>query len=396
MLSVAEALARIVEGVAPVELESVALADAFGRVLASDVAATLTQPPFRSSAMDGYAVRKADVAALPTRLKVIGQSAAGHPIADSVGAGEAVRIFTGAAVPDGADYVVIQENTDAGNGDVIVRELNDEDFVRPVGFDFTAGQVLLNAGRRLTARDLMLAAQANHAALAVRRRPRVAILSTGDELVEPGQMPGAGQIVSSIPAALGPLVAKAGGEPVLLGIARDTKASLADKIEAARGADILVTIGGASVGEHDLVRGALETAGFSIGFHKVAMRPGKPLMYGARARQRVMGLPGNPVSATLCAYIFLLPLIAALLGEQTAARPATAPLVAALPGNGPRQAYMRARFVVQGSITAVEAFATQDSSLVSRLAAADCLIVRPPHAAPAGPGDLVPILPLDL
>lgn len=396
MLSVAEALARIVADVAPVEAESVALADAYGRVLAADLTARLTQPPFRSSAMDGYAVCRGDVMVPPVRLKVIGRSAAGHPFNGSIGAGEAVRIFTGAAVPEGADYIVIQENVDADGDFAEVRELNNEDFVRPVGLDFMAGQVLLQAGHRLTARDLMLAAQANYAELSVRGRPRVAILASGDELVEPGQMPGSGQIVSSIPAALGPLVAKAGGVPILLGIARDTMASLAEKIEAARDADILVTIGGASVGDHDLVRAALETAGFTIGFHKVAMRPGKPVMYGARVGQKVIGLPGNPVSATLSAYIFLLPLIAAHLGERRASLPQTAPVAAALPANGPRQAYMRARFVGEGGTTRVEAFASQDSSLVTRLAAADCLIIRPPHAPAASPGDIVPILALDL
>lgn len=396
MLSVAEALARIVAGIDPLPAESVSLADAYGRVLAADLIAKLTQPPFRTSAMDGYSVRRADVETLPARLKVIGESAAGHPYDGSIGVGEAVRTFTGAAVPDGADEIIIQEDTTTDGEFVDVRERSNEDFVRPIGLDFAAGQLLMPAGHRLTARDLMLAAQANYAELSVRQRPRVAILSTGDELVEPGQTPAVGQIVSSIPAVLGPLVAKAGGTPLNLGIARDTMASLAEKIEAARDADILVTIGGASVGDHDLVRAALETAGFAIGFHKIAMRPGKPLMYGARGGQKVMGLPGNPVSATLCAYIFLIPLIAAHLGQHLAEHPQTARLAAALPANGPRQAYMRARFVNDGDTTCVEALPAQDSSLVSRLAAADCLIIRPPHAPATKIGDIVPVLSLDL
>jgi molybdopterin molybdotransferase len=391
MLPVAEALARITASNTPLEAEAVPLADAAGRVLAADVAARLTQPPFRSSAMDGYAVRKADLQTLPARLKLIGESAAGHPFSGQVRPGEAVRIFTGALVPAGADLVVIQENVTAVGAFAEVRELSAEDFIRPEGFDFTAGQTVLAAGRRLTARDLMLAAQANATLLAVTRRPLVAVLASGDELVEPGETPGAGQIVSSIPAGLAALICEAGAEPRLLGIARDTMASLAEKLGQVAGADILVTVGGASVGEHDLVRRALEEAGFAIAFHNVAMRPGKPLMFGARGPCRVLGLPGNPVSAMVTALIFLRPLIAALLGEAVAERHMTAPLSAALPPNGPRQVYMRARITADG---AVEAFAAQDSSLITRLAAADCLIIRPPHAPAAPAGETVPILPL--
>jgi molybdopterin molybdotransferase len=392
MLPVAEALARITAGVTPLEAETVPLADAAGRVLAADVVSALTQPPFRSSAMDGYAVRSSDVQTLPARLKLVGESGAGHPFGGEVGPGETVRIFTGAPVPSGADLIVIQENVTPLGPIAEVRELSEEDFLRPEGFDFTAGQALLRAGRRLTARDVMLAAQANVTALAVTRRPLVAILASGDELVEPGEIPGAGQIVSSIPAGLAALIRNAGAEPRLLGIARDTMASLAEKLGRAGQADILVTIGGASVGEHDLVRHALEEAGFTIAFHNVAMRPGKPLMFGVRGPCRVLGLPGNPVSAMVTGLIFLKPLIAALLGESALERHMTAPLAAALPANGPRQAYMRGRIIASG---AVEAFASQDSSLISRLAAADCLIIRPPHAPAAASGEPVPILPLD-
>lgn len=392
MLSVTEALTNITGGVSPLEAETVPLGNALGRVLAADVAASLTQPPFRSSAMDGYAVRASDVQTMPARLKLIGQSAAGHPFGGEVGPGETVRIFTGAPVPEGADLVIIQENVTPLGHYAEVRELNAEDFVRPAGFDFTAGQAVLAAGQRLTARDLMLAAQANAPLLTVRRRPVIAILASGDELVEPGETPGAGQIVSSIPAGLAAFIAKAGAEPRFLGIARDTMASLAEKLSGAEGANVVVTIGGASVGEHDLVRHALEEAGFGIAFHNVAMRPGKPLMFGAREGCRVLGLPGNPVSAMVTGLIFLKPLIAALLGETVPDRHLTAPLATALPANGPRQAYMRAQIAADGT---VEAFPSQDSSLITRLAAADCLIVRPPHAPAATAGETVPILPLD-
>ncbi len=295
MLSVAEALARVLSAAAPLPGETVPLGQAHERVLATDLPARLTQPPFPSSAMDGYAVRLADLGAPPARLKLIGKSAAGHPFAGEVGPGEAVRIFTGAAVPDGADYIIIQENVTPADDYAIVNEINSGSSIRARGFDFSEGQVLLHAGKRLTARDLMLAAQMNYAALPVRRRPKIAILASGDELVPPGETPGAGQIISSIPAGLAAMLRKAGAEPVPLGIARDTMASLAEHIATAGDADLIVTIGGASVGDHDLVRSALETAGFTIGFHKIAMRPGKPLMSGSRggaARARPAGQSG--------------------------------------------------------------------------------------------------------
>ena len=381
MLSVAEALERVLEGVTSLPAEMVALDDAHERVLAQDIAAKLTQPPFPSSAMDGYAVRRQDIAALPARLKLIGQSAAGHPFEGALGPGETVRIFTGAALPANADYVVIQENVTPLDGYAEVREAGEGDFIRPIGVDFTAGERLLRAGRRLTARDLLLAAQMNHACLPVRRRPTIAILASGDELVPPGVSPRAGQIISSIPTGLAAMLRKAGAEPRALGIARDTLESLDARIAAAADADILVTIGGASVGDHDLMRRALETAGYTIEFHKIAIRPGKPLMSGARGAQRVVGLPGNPVSAMICGIIFLLPLVAALLGEDRPPAAANAmPLAAPLPENGPREHYMRARYVRRDGREAVEALPSQDSSLTATLAAADCLIVRPPHA----------------
>jgi molybdopterin molybdotransferase len=392
MLSVAEALARVLADVAPLDAEMVPLADAFDRVLAADVAANLTQPPFTSSAMDGYAVRRADVRSLPAKVKVIGQSAAGHPFTGQIGVREAVRIFTGAPVPPSAGLIVIQENVKAEGDHAEIRALSAEDFIRPAGCDFAQGDTPLKEGRRLTARDVMLAAQMNHVELPMRRLPKVAIIASGDELVEPGEPLGGGQIVSSVPVALAAIVRKAGGLAYPLGIARDTMESLAEKIDSAAGADILVTIGGASVGDHDLMHLALEAAGFAMNFHNIAMRPGKPLMFGAREGMRVLGLPGNPVSAFVGATLFLAPLVTMLRGEPVVDRARTATLAAPLDENGPRQTYMRAKFV-DGS--AVEALASQDSSLVSRLAEADCLIVRPPYAAPLRAGEQVLILPLE-
>lgn len=397
MLSVAEALLQVTADLAPLPAEDVPVAEAAGRVLAADLAAKLTQPPFPASAMDGYAMRAADLQTLPAMLTLIGEAAAGHPFAGRVAAGEAVRIFTGGVIPSGADIVVIQENTRADGKRIEVRETSPEDFIRPPGSDFREGEVLLPAGRRLTPRDLLLAAQMNHAVLPVRRRPRVAILASGDELVPPGGTLAPGQIVSSIPAALAPIIRSAGGEPMPLGIARDAIESLAHAIARAAGADILLTIGGASVGEHDLMRGALQAAGFAIGFHKVAMRPGKPLMHGRRDRQSALGVPGNPVSAVLCSAIFLRPMIAALLGE--AAPPAAverARLAVPLEAGGARQHYMRARldYAEDGSVT-VKPLPSQDSSLVRILAEANCLIVRAPNVAAASPGDVVEIMRLD-
>lgn len=397
MLSVAEALARMTADLAPLAEEEVAVTDACGRVLARDLPALLTQPPFPASAMDGYAVRTADVQTLPAMLTLIGEAAAGHPFAGAVGAGEAVRIFTGAPVPQGADLVIIQENVSADGPRIAVRERSAEDFVRAAGGDFTQGQALLRAGKRLAPRDLLLAAQMNHAMLPVRRRPRIAILASGDELVAPGQTPGPGQIISSIPAALAALIRNDGGDPVPLGIARDTMESLAECIARAEGADLLVTIGGASVGDHDLVRRALEAAGFAIGFHNVAMRPGKPSMFGRRGDTHVLGVPGNPVSALLCGLIFIRPMIARMLGETAGERAAeTARLAVPIEANGPRQHFMRAR-LDRGpdGAPAVAPLASQDSSLVAIFAAANCLIVRPSHAPAAPAGAAVEIMRLD-
>jgi molybdopterin molybdotransferase len=331
-------------------------------------------------------------------LTVIGQAAAGHAFDGSVGPGEAVRIFTGAPVPAGANTIVIQEDT-SRDGDRVTAKVSSKsgEWIRPKGFDFAQGDVLLTAGRRLGARDLALAAAMNVASLPVRRRPRVAILATGDELVMPGDTPAPDQIISSIPYALMPLILAAGGQPERLGIARDTLDDLARHIARAREADILLTIGGASVGDHDLVQGALKAEGLALDFWQIAMRPGKPLMYGRLGRQRVLGVPGNPVSAILCSRIFLVPMLRRLLGIVGAPEDTRQGVLAGeVPENGPRQHYMRAT-LSQGANGEVEVTParSQDSSLLTPLAHADCLIVRPPRAPAAKAGERVPVLTLD-
>ncbi|MFM9942111.1 MAG: gephyrin-like molybdotransferase Glp [Hyphomicrobiaceae bacterium] len=398
-LTVEAALARILaDARTTTSLDNRNLLDAAGCVLAAPLVARLTQPPFNASAMDGYAVRAADVASLPAVLNVIGEAAAGHGFRGRVEAGEAVRIFTGAPVPDGADAIIIQENTRRDGTRVTVTEGQiDPEFVRPRGGDFAAGQTLIPSDRRLTARDLTLAAAMGHGALTVRRPPAVAILATGDELVPPGIIPGPDQIVCSNTFGLAALVKAAGGEPRLLGIAGDTRASLEAHVAQAAGADILLTAGGASVGDHDLVAPVLTAQGMTLDFWKIAMRPGKPLMFGRLGPQMVLGLPGNPVSSLICARLFLVPLIRALLGLQPEPhRPLSARAAVKLGANGPRTHYMRAtsRLALDGAreVTPVR---SQDSSLMSPLAEADCLIVRP-IAAPAIPaGSEVPVLLLD-
>lgn len=399
MISVEEALNRILNAVGgPLPAEEVPLTQGLGRILAEDVTAALTQPPVAVSAMDGYAVRAADLEQVPARLRVIGMAPAGRPFAGSIRSGQAVRIFTGAAVPDGADTIVIQEDAETSGDWVILRESAPPGrFIRPAGLDFTVGSVGLVAGRRLTARDIGLAAAMNRPWLRLRRRPRVAILSTGDELVNPGQAPGPGQIVSSNSFALAAFVEAEGAEPLMLGIARDEPAALARAIEAADGADLLVTSGGASVGEHDLIAGALEASGMRLDFWKIAMRPGKPLLFGRLGRMPVLGLPGNPVSSLVCAIVFLRPALAGLLGcGSEGDRPAHARLGRDLPENDRRQDYLRSELTrdpEQGLIATP--FERQDSAMLSLLARAGCLAVRPPHAPAARAGERVPILSLD-
>ncbi len=397
-LTVDEALARLLDGAVPSGSERVSIDNAQDRILAEPLSARWTQPPFDASAMDGYAIRAADAPTLPARLTVIGESAAGHPFNGHVGERQAVRIFTGAPVPAGADAVVIQEDTDRDGADVIVRGDNVEfGNIRPRGGDFSAGMRLLEAGRCMGPRELSLAASMGHGEVAVWRRPKVAILSTGDELVPPGETPGVGQIISSNYLGVGALARIAGAEVIQLGIARDTEASLIEHVERARDADVLVTTGGASVGDHDLVGPVLSKLGMELSFWKIAMRPGKPLMSGRLGALRVVGLPGNPVSAMVCARVFLVPLIEHLSGRPKATEATRmARAAVAIDANGPRQHYMRATLAPGGDgIPTVTPVRSQDSSLLSPLAIADCLIVRPIRASAVAPGQTVPVLPLD-
>ena len=395
LLPVAEAIARILTGVEPTETERVPLAQATGRVLAEPLASLRTQPPFPASAMDGYACRAADVAALPATLRQIGESIAGKGFDGSVGPGETVRIFTGAPVPEGADTIVIQENVEADGGaiKVVDGEAPEGTFIRPAGLDFSKGQVLLEAGLRLNARHVALAAAMNHATIPVRRKPRVAILATGTELVAPGTEPGPDQIVASNSFGIAAMTEALGGEAIDLGIAEDDIATIRNRLEAGLEArpDVVITLGGASVGDHDLVRDVLADMGFPLDFWKIAMRPGKPLMFAANDGTRLLGLPGNPVSSMVCGRVFLWPLLLALLGQTDETATTEAPLKAPMPENGPRQDYVRAVL----DRTGVEAFPKQDSSMLAVLVRANALIVRPP-AAPAAPaGTPVQVLPLD-
>lgn len=399
MIPVAEAVARITAAFAPLPAETVSIAEAFDRVLAEDLRARVTQPPVDVSAMDGYAVRATDVAEPPVTLRLIGSAPAGERFAGTVAAGQTVRIFTGGPVPDGADAIVMQENVEADGERITIKESAASGrFVRPAGLDFKAGDVGLVAGRRMTPRAIGFAAAMNLPWLRVRRRPRIAILATGDEIVMPGDPVGANQIVSSNSLALAAAVQSYGGEPLNLGIAPDDRDALRAMAESARGADLLVTTGGASVGEHDLIQSVLGEAGLELDFWKIAMRPGKPLMFGRFGETGLLGLPGNPVSSLVCALVFLRPAMDAMLGATEADAP---PLVARtereLGANDERQDYQRATLALapDGALTA-SPYSKQDSSMLSMLAGADCLIVRPPHAPAIPAGGTVEVLPLDV
>jgi molybdopterin molybdotransferase len=402
LIPVAEALARVLASAnQPLSEEWVSLAEAFGRTLSRDLVAARTQPPFANSAMDGYALRASDVAKPPASLQLTGESAAGHPFAGAIGAGEAVRIFTGAPIPEGADTVVIQEDT-RREGERVAVEVTARpgDNIRTAGLDFAAGETLMTAGTRLGPRTVALAAAANHRSLPVRRRPRVAILATGDELVAPGDPLGPSQIVASNNFFIAGLVAANGGIPLDLGIAIDQPSALAAKISAARDAeaDVLVTLGGASVGDYDLVQKALVDAGMQLGFWRIAMRPGKPLMYGRLGPMNVLGLPGNPTSSAVCGVLFLRPLLRALLGDASAGADPSEParLAAPLPANGVRQDYMRATLARDGAgAWLAVALPDQDSSLVKALARAQALIVRAPGAAAARAGEACRVIRLE-
>lgn len=398
LLPVDAALAQILDGTSPLGAEEVGISEAAGRVLAADIVAARTQPPFDTSAMDGYAVRAADVAAAPARLALIGGSIAGKRFPGKVGPGEAVRIFTGAPLPEGADTILIQENADDhGDGTVTARESVEAGrHIRRAGLDFTQGETVLPAGRALDAAALALAASTNSLPIRVVRRPLVAILSTGSELVAPGTTPGADQIVACNVYAVAALVRDAGGEPLDLGIEPDDETRLRAAIRRAldAGADVIVTLGGASVGEHDLVGAALAAEGMTPGFWKIAMRPGKPLMFGRFGPVRVLGLPGNPVSSIVCSHLFLKPLVAALAGRPFAADIREAVLDVPMKANDHRQDYVRAQAFERDGRLFVMPSPIQDSSMLRMLAAANALIERPPGAPPAAAGDTCRVLML--
>jgi molybdopterin molybdotransferase len=398
-MPVADALSAVLAGAESLPAEMVALDAAHHRVLARDVAALRTQPPQAMSAMDGYAVRSADASQVAARLKVIGEVAAGRPFDKTVGAGEAVRIFTGGVIPDGADAVIIQEDTVIEGGGITITEAaRSGRHIRPAGVDFRNGDVLLTRGSRLTDRDLSLAAGMNYPELAVHRRPKVAILATGDELVMPGSPLGPGQIVYSNGYALRALARDEGAETIDLGIAADTVEATKEGIRRARdsGADILITTGGASVGDHDLVKQSLEAEGVTMAFWRIAMRPGKPMMHGRLGAMRVIGLPGNPVSSYVCGFLFLVPLIRKLSGRTVIHHPPeTALLGRSVAANDLREDYLRARLEVRADgVLVATPVDHQDSSLLGNLAAARALVIRAPFAPTAAAGSPCDILRL--
>jgi molybdopterin molybdotransferase len=392
LIAVADALQRVLAGAEPLPAEQVPLAAAAGRVLAGDLKALRTQPPADVSAMDGYALRAADLEKSPARLRVIGEVAAGRPFVAALGPGEAARIFTGGVLPDGADTVVVQESVKP-DGDCIEAQMpaSKGRNVRKRALDFQAGDALLAKGRRLTARDLALAAGMNHPTVPVHRRPKLAIFATGDELVPPGTEPGPGQIVYSNGFALTALAQAEGADIVDLGIIGDRLDETIAAVRRARdlGADILVTTGGASVGDYDLVQAAFAAEGVTLSFWKVAMRPGRPLMHGRLGAMHVLGLPGNPVSSYVCAFLFLVPLIRRLTGRDDLVPPTEAAALGSdLAANDERADYLRATLIEGSDGLIATAFAVQDSSMMAALATADCLIVRAPYepAARAGGG----------
>jgi molybdopterin molybdotransferase len=399
LIPVAEALERVLAHATPLAAEEVPLAEADGRVLAYGLKALRTQPPADVSAMDGYAVRSADVAKAPVRLKVVGEVAAGRPFAAKVGPGEAARIFTGGVVPDGADAVVIQEQTKRDGDAVEVQKPTAKGRnVRPQGLDFRLGDALLAAGHRLTARDLALAAGMNHPLLPVSRRPKVALFATGNELVAPGTEPGPGQIVYSNGFALTALAREEGAEVRDLGIVHDTLQATITAIRDARGiaADILVTTGGASVGDYDLVHKGFAAEGMDLSFWKIAMRPGRPLLHGRLGGMHVLGLPGNPVSSYVCAFLFLVPLIRRMSGRSDLAAPIdSAVLGNDLPENDERADYLRATLKAGPDGPIASTFPVQDSSMMAPLSQANCLVIREPYAPAAKAGSRCAIVKFD-
>ncbi|WP_343082112.1 gephyrin-like molybdotransferase Glp [Ostreiculturibacter nitratireducens] len=394
MISVEEALARVLALAAPVPAETVPLRKAAGRVLRANATARRDQPPFSASAMDGYAIRETDHVA-GAKLRVIGEAAAGHGFPGQVGQGEAVRISTGAPIPDGAERVVLQEDAPR-EGDVILlgEALEKETHIRPLGQDFRAGDGM-SAPRRLRAVDLALLAAMNVPEVTVARRPVVAMIATGDELVMPGEEPGPDQIIASNSFALAAMAEAEGAEVRMLPIARDTEESLRFTLALAEGADLVVTMGGASVGDHDLVGAVAGMMGLERSFYKIAMRPGKPLMAGRLGDAALLGLPGNPVSSIVCGHLFMLPMLRAMLGLPEVHAPRLrARLAADLPANGPREHYMRARLEPAGGLPLIRTFANQDSSLLGVLSQADALLVRAAAEGPRQEGEEVDYIAL--
>ncbi|MCZ7888043.1 MULTISPECIES: gephyrin-like molybdotransferase Glp [Agrobacterium] len=400
LLPVDEAIRRLLEAAVPVaESETLPLAECDGRVLSTDLTARLTQPPFDASAMDGYALRSADAADIGSVLTVIGQAAAGHAFTGTVGEGQAVRIFTGAPVPQGADTILIQEDAEVLEGGKIrtAFDVTAGRHIRPRGQDFTEGEAALKTGRELGFTELTLAAAMNHAALTVYRRPRIAILATGDELLPPGSAPQPAQIIASNTFGVAALARQAGAEVIDLGIVADNDRLIRAAIGKAVAAnvDVLVTLGGASVGDHDLVQAALKAEGMQLDFWRIAMRPGKPLMVGAIGSMQVLGLPGNPVASLVCGLLFLEPLIRSIARRAPRQRAATARTATPLKANDHRQDYLRARFSTdENGLLVAEAHTKQDSSMMKILAHSDGLLVRPPNAPAATAGTECPVIRL--
>jgi molybdopterin molybdotransferase len=391
LLTVGDARSRMLSEVAVLPAEAVAIQESIGRVLAEDVTAVRDQPPFDASAMDGWAVRGADT---PGALRIVGESAAGHGFEGAMQAGEAVRIFTGAAMPAGADAIVIQEDATREGDTVTVPAVEARHYVRLAGGDFKAGAALLRRGVRIDPWRLSLAAAAGRAELSVTRRPKVALFSTGEEIVEAPIEPGPFQIYDSGSRALEVLIAGWGGE---VHRARPVKDELEATVHALRYADgdLVVTVGGASVGDHDLVRAAAEALGLQMKVASVAVRPGKPTFFGVlEDGRRLLGLPGNPASAMVCAELFLKPILAAYAGADPALPMMGARLAQPLPANGPREQWMRAKLSFEGGTVTAQPFRDQDSSLVSVFSAADALLMRPAGASAASAGDVVEVLPL--
>ncbi|WP_337266695.1 molybdopterin molybdotransferase MoeA [Oryzifoliimicrobium ureilyticus] len=397
LLPVEEALHRLLSRAVPLrEHERIPVGDADRRVLSFDLEARITHPPFNSSAMDGYALCVHGEAAPGSEYKLIGEAAAGHAFSGSVGQGEAVRIFTGAPVPPGANTVLLQEDAEVHGGYVRTSSTTRQDqHIRPMGQDFREGETVLSAGSIMDFSRILVAAGMNCAEVSVYKKPLVGILATGDELVPPGGSPNSGQIIASSGLAVAALARKAGADVLDLGIVEDNKAAIEKAVSCSRdaGVDILVTLGGASVGDHDLVRGALVASGMTLDFWRIAMRPGKPLMVGSLDHIHVLGLPGNPVSTMVCALLFLEPLICKLAHLPGIDRMTYAKAGALFKANDLRQDYIRAQLTrTEDDVLVATPFPRQDSSMMKVFSAADCLVVRPPLAPAVKVGDPCPVV----